>query len=233
MSLTVVHGNAYVGNKTTGRAIRKLRAHLPDVIVTNESRHVRRIRGYRQHVAPYGEPRGRTDVRLWVKKSLRYLGTMSVVTQNPVAGYPAAHERQIVAALFDHPDTGKTAVIGLHPTPAPKALTGDDPENRWVKSYDRAMDATEQLVAALHGLGFVVVVAGDVQLRPTAPKRDWNPGVRLADMGLTVTIWEHLDLIAADKRLIRIHSRVLAPAGPGTGSDHPFLAASYTRRKKP
>jgi hypothetical protein len=234
MSLEVHHGNVYVANTRTLKAMRVLLRGKPDAVVVNEGRKVlglfSRMAGYRAYVSPYGDRRGRTDVIVLVRKNLEHLGSLSLRISKALPKIKVAHERFAVAALFQHPDTGKTAVVGAHPTPGPEALADNDPSNPIVRQYLEAMDTTAALVEYLESEGYAVVLSGDVQIRPGSPGagRPWSPAAMAKKAGLEVTIWTDLDLMAASKRL-RGKGRVLAKKNGGTGSDHVFLAGSYTR----
>jgi hypothetical protein len=234
MALRVNHGNVYVGNTRTLRAMRVLLRGKPDAVSVNEAKKVfgllARFKGYRVYRSTYGSTRGRLDCLVLVRKNLTHLGEISLRISRPLPHFNVAHERIAVAALFQHPDTGKTAVVSWHPTPGPAALAGQDPDHPLVKVYEQAVAAVSGLVDYLESEGFDVVLCGDVQIRPGSPGagRPWSPRFAAERVGLAVTIWQDLDLIAASKRMNGA-GHVLAPKNGNTGSDHVFLGATYTR----
>lgn len=238
-TFTVRLGNVYVANRQLARTIRKLLEGRPDAIVVNEGRHAARrpVRalmarlGYRLHVAQAGEPRGRTDVLIYVHKRNRYLGALTVVLSRAMPAFPASHERQLVAALLDTA-VGKVAVVGIHPSPGPKALNHGPADHPIVRQYAEAMRRTDLILGHLvEDLGYRVVLAGDVQLRRDAGRRPWSPYVMLTDAGLDVTVAEGLDLIAHGPGLAPVEGRVLARKGTAGEHDHDLLTATY--RKAP
>lgn len=232
MPLEVRHGNVYVGNTRTLQALRVLLRGKPDAVSVNEARKVfgllARFAGYRSYRSEYGTERGRNDCLVLVRKRYTHLGSISLRISKPLPKIKVAHERIAVAALFQHPSTGKTAVISWHPTPGPDALAGHDPNHPIVKQYLDALAAMTGLVDYLESEGFDVVLCGDVQIRPLGggAARPWSPARAAEHVGLKVTIWEDLDLIAASKRLLG-KGRVLAKKNT-VGSDHVFLGATYT-----
>jgi hypothetical protein len=232
MALVVRHGNVFIGNTRTLQAMRVLLRGKPDAVSVNEAKKVfglvARFKGYRVHRSPYGTERGRMDCLVLVRKNLTYLGEISLRISKPLPKINVAHERIAVAALFQHPDTGKTAVVSWHPTPGPAALADNDPNHPIVKQYEAALAAVSGLVDYLESEGFDVVLCGDVQIRPGSPGagRPWSPAAMAAQVGLKVTIWSDLDLMAASKRL-NGKGAVLARKN-SVGSDHEFLTATYT-----
>jgi hypothetical protein len=206
----------------------------PDAVSVNEAKKVfgllARFAGYRVYRSTYGSDRGRKDCLVLVRKRLTHLGEISLRISRPLPHFSVAHERIAVGALFQHPTTGKTAVVSWHPTPGPDALAGDDPSHPLVKVYEQAVAAVSGLVDYLESEGFDVVLCGDVQIRPGSPGsgRPWSPRFAAERVGLAVTIWQDLDLIAASKRL-KGEGHVVAPKNGNTGSDHVFLGATYTR----
>lgn len=233
MTLEVRHGNVYVANTRTLQAMRVLLRGKPDAVSVNEAKKVfgllAKFRGYRAYRSTYGTDRGRLDCLVLVRKNLTHLGEISLRISHALPRFNVAHERIAVAALFRHPDMGKVAVVSWHPTPGPDALAGEDPNHPLVQVYREAESAVSGLVDYLESEGFKVVLCGDVQIRPGSPgsRRPWSPRLMAEQVGLKVTVWSDLDLIAASKRM-EGEGRVLS--GKNTvGSDHVFLAATYTR----
>lgn len=235
---TVRHGNVYIANRHLSATIRRLLKGRPTYVVLNEAgrvldnpvvRQLLNRAGYRTYASPYGDPRGRSDVMLLVHKRAEHLGVITVRIMEARPGVSAAwHERYLVAALTDDPALGRTAIVGIHPSPAPEALTGTDPDHPLVKAYADGMRRTIAVLDYLDRAGYRIVVTGDVQLRPTIDRR-WTADAALDTAGLTVDVYEHLDLIAANRRLEATDARVLAGIGQAGDNDHPLLTATYRK----
>lgn len=227
--VTVNYGNVYIGNRSLGRAKRVLRRGKPHFIVVNEGGKVKGIRGYRRYVDKFGRDRGRTDVQVYARKDVTHRGLISVQLQPPMK-FPAAHERFAVVALSWVEGFGALAVVGLHPTPSPRALAGTQP-NALTAAYCLAMDRLTTLLHYLGKAGYKVVVAGDVQLsKGQAGSPEWDPYEHLRNNGFKVAVTAHLDLIGVGRGVRVLSAEVLARPGSATGSDHPFLTVSVARR---
>ena len=181
---TVRHGNVYIANRHLPTTIRRLLKGSPTYVTLNEAGRVltnpavRRLLtrlGYRTYVAPYGSPRGRTDVMVLVHKRATDLGLVSVLLMEARPNVSAAwHDRHLVAALADDPVLGKVAVVAIHPSPAPEALRRGPATNPLVKAYADGMDRTETSSSPSAEAGYRVIITGDVQIRPDAPEQTWS-----------------------------------------------------------
>lgn len=236
---TVNLGNVYVANKRLGATIRKLLEGRPDVIAINEGRHAAKAptrklltrRGFRQYVAPYGQPAGRTDVLAYVHKRNRHLGYIDLVVNDPMPAFPAGIERHLAAILLDTA-VGPVAVVIIHPSPGPEALVGVDDSHPLVRAYLAAMTSTEATLNYLEELGYRVILTGDVQLRASAPRRPWSPYLMLDEAGIDVTITEGLDVIAHGPGLEPVDAQVLAAKGTAGDNDHDLLTATYRKAQR-
>lgn len=238
-SLLVHYGNVYIGNPRPLRALRQLRKGKPDVIVITEGGRIHRLlarfaRRYRVHITPHGkgDRRGRTDVIVLVRKKHKKIGRrrLAIWLSRGMRRIPSNHDRFAVVAKFHHDELGKVAVVGVHPSPGPKALAGDG-SHPIAKQYNRAMLRISLLIRTLERDGFMVVVAGDVQIKESAPDKPWDPYLMLEDAGLRIDTTAHLDVIASSKDLDDVESGVLATAG-AYGNDHPWLFGRYKHRPR-
>ena len=228
-TFVVNYGNLYVGNRNPLRAMRILARGKPTALIVVEGRRAvglaARFLGYRMYVSPYGDKRGRTDVVVFTRKETQHLGMLAVRVQRAMPKIEYAHERYLVAALVRVHGVGKVAFIGYHPTPGPKALVGDG-RHPIAQEYQAAMDTLDSMLTYLRTEGFKVVIGGDVQIPRHALPTEWSPYVRLPRAGVRVTIARHVDLLAASSELVPASHGVLSTQDD-TGSDHPFLTATY------
>ena len=122
-------------------------------------------------------------------------------------------------AAVDAGSIGTVAAIGLHPHAAVQAKS----TGRLRVNIDRGRQFEEQmrrfdaLLGFVKALGWVPVVAGDINFRNRGDSF-WSPYRVLRDHGLQ--IHDHgLDVIAAPKRLLKVSE---APV-PKTITNHPWL----------
>jgi hypothetical protein len=228
--MRVVYANAYVGNRTPRRARRRMFDGKPDAVISVESRWLvkaaARLRGYRATVARGGEPKGRTDVIVWVRREHAYLGEIVVQTSPTLRRFPFAHTRYVVASLAQVKGVGKVAFIGWHPTPGPKVLDhAPDLDHPIALAYADALDELLAVVRLCKRLGFEAVLGADTQVRSNSTS-PLAPIPRLRRSGVEVTVAEGIDLLAASRGLVVTASGVHSTPAE-SGSDHPWLHAAY------
>lgn len=232
------YGNIYYKNRKARHAVTLLLRGKPDACVIAEAGAVARFvakwfPGYRAYIAPYGESRGRTDLIILVKKSLRHELYMTVIGSRGFKGVKGNHDRQVVAVGYYKPGFGKAAIVGLHPSPGPDALAGDEPDHPIVKQYSGYMRSARRVVSYLRNEGFAVVAVGDVQMHPTQDSKPWSPNQRMAGH-MEVAVWQHLDITMIDKNLEAVGPLTgeMPFSMAETGSDHPFLRGAARLRRR-
>lgn len=230
------HGNVYIKNRTPRKAIRqlvkKVGGRKPDFATINEGGRsggiVSKLSGYRVHKAQYGPPKGRNDVMILVRRRHRYLGEMAIEVASGIKGIKAAHNRNVIVAMFRVKGFGKCAVIAVHPSPGPIILRNARSNHKIARQYQSHVNTVEDLAKMLRGQGYRVFFSGDIQLPPTA-NVSWSFYKMFDRAKLKASISQNIDVQAGDEDL-QANGSVLAPAGRGTGADHPFLRTIWRKK---
>lgn len=225
--LVIGHGNVYAANKAPGRAVKAIRAAHTDSFGINEGNNIlgrlRGVPGYRVTVsnAP-GRPR---ETPILTKDSHYPLGDLTLRVCEAAEPTKWAPERWATATMYEHP-LGPVAHINVHLN----AVVTDVPRNLpRVQAYVHSAINLKRTVQWLQGQGYIVVVTGDVNMsRDNAKDREWAPQTLLGNAGLTVHT-HGVEVIAYTRHLDLRRVDVIPRSQ--TGSDHPFIVATFRDKK--
>ena len=229
--LTILHAPNHAPD-VAGATIRLATRTGADSIGMSEAYRVTRllahVDGYR---VTYGKGardrrRGAKDVPILTKTTHASLGAGAVQISEAAKPVRLAPDRWLTFSLFAS-ELGPVAHLNLHPNAGVAHAPATSARRR---EYAESMATLERYVRLFRLEGFLVVVTGDLNypanLHEDVPA--WAPSevFRRLDLG----VWsKHLDYIAFDQRLKLFGSGVMGRHE--TGSDHPWLLATFTRRQ--
>lgn len=167
--------------RNSWRHVRKVLRRRPHAVGLSEANRVRRLlvrlAGYRTTTAEGARDRRATDTAVLVRRNRPGLGQVSLQVSDALPAFPrVAPDRWVASAVFRHPiDPQGVAVIQWHPVAGPDVLR--DPRQAGhplVEAYRESRAVVGQLIRLYHGLGYQVVVMGDLQMAPGADV-PWAP----------------------------------------------------------
>jgi hypothetical protein len=232
--VTILHAPNHAPSTTSGAMIRVATRTAADSIGFSEAYRVMRmlglVDGYRLHVGRGARDRrrGAKDVPILTRFDHVSLGSGAVQISEAVEPSRLAPDRWLTFSLFPSP-AGRIAHLNLHPNARVAGWTTSVPR---VREYAEAMASLERYVRLFRLEGFLPVVTGDLnhnsqEAPPRTPLPVWAPAevFRRLDLGY----WRQgIDYVAHDQRLQLTSRQVIDRAV--TGSDHPWLLATFTRR---
>lgn len=229
--VTILHAPNHAPS-TSGATIRTaLRTKAHSIGMTEAYRVTRllaAVEDYRLTVGRGGrdQRRGAKDVPILTARSLVSYGAGAVQISEAAKPARLAPDRWLTFSLFESP-AGPIAHLNLHPN---AAIVGRDQAVPRVREYAESMLSLERYARLFRLEGFMPVVTGDLnypqQLHDELPR--YAP--REVFQRLDLTVWaQGIDYIAHSPHLKRAGSGVLG--SHETGSDHPWLLATFTFRR--
>lgn len=228
MSLHVLHANVYAANRRKRGALRRARRTGADIISINEGYTSWSLwRALDRYRATRGEGgsdrrRGANSTYTLTRKAITSLGSGTMQWSEQAQPEKFAPERWAAYTLLDH-QVGKVAHINFHANATARKRKPGSPIRC---EYRESMVSLERTIRYFKAEGYAVIVTGDLNWPKRDDDRNWTPGAIFARNDMKV--WARgVDYVAHTNDLTLARATVIPETE--TGSDHPWLLATFTR----